>query len=353
MTLETAFKIVIDYLFKEELYNNTFDHILSEEYANVGIAISAGKVGSGNAWFVAISLGSAELVSEIQMLNLINQVRADPETIWAYTDLTQTEVNDPNILSELIYGEYKYKPLFFDSSLSAYAQAHSFYTLNEMYPEEALSETQTPLERYRYYKYEGEVVQEHDLKKLYSSTEKNDRSVYKFFLSWIEKELKDVSFPCSTVIFSKDFEDVGYNITFQSGEIYDYDVSVFSFILGKKETNTSNEENAVSNTDQTSKIYGVLFSDNDGDDLYAPGEELTQKTVIVYDDEMQEVETAVTDNAGHFSMKLKTNRQYSFVATIDDVLVKKEGVFITSDQFVKLFCSPPPSEDDLLTVDVQ
>ena len=353
MSRETAFKIVIDYLFKEELDSNTVNHILSEKYSYVGIAISAGKVGSANAWFVAISLGSAELVSEIQMLNLINQVRADPESIWEYTDSSPADVWGQN-LSELIYSEYKYKPLFFDASLSAYAQAHSFYKLNEMYPEEALSETQTPLERAKYYKYEGEVVQEHYLKKLYSSTEKNDRSVYKFFLSWIEKELKDVSSPCSTVVFSKDFEDVGYNITFQSGgEIYDYDVSAFSFVVGKKETNTSNEENADRNPDQISKIYGVLFSGNDVDDLYAPGEELIQKTVMAYDDEMQEVETAVTDNAGHFSMKLKTNRQYRFVATIDDVLVEKEGVFITSDQFVKLVYSPPPIEDDLLTVDIQ
>ena len=101
------------------------------------------------------------------------------------------------------------------------------------------------------------------------------------------------------------------------------------------------------------RYMGFLFSGNDVDDLYAPGEELIQKTVMAYDDEMQEVETAVTDNAGHFSMKLKTNRQYRFVATIDDVLVEKEGVFITSDQFVKLVYSPPPSEDDLLTVDIQ
>ena len=112
-------------------------------------------MGSGNAWFVSISLGSAELVSEIQMLNLINQVRADPKSIWEYTDSSPADVWDQN-LSELIYSEYKYKPLFFDASLSAYAQAHSFYKLNEMYPEEALSETQTPLERAKYYKYEGE-----------------------------------------------------------------------------------------------------------------------------------------------------------------------------------------------------
>jgi hypothetical protein len=339
MTREEAFKIVIDYLFKEELDNNTFDHILSEEYAYAGIAISAGKVGSGNAWFVAISLGSAERVSEIQMLNLINQVRDNPENIWEYTDLTQAEVNEPNILSELIYGDYKYNPLFFDASLSDSAKAHSFYTLNEVYQEEDLSETHTALERAKYYKYEGEAVQEFAVGK-YFLTEDDDRSVYKFFLSWIEKELKE-SPPCSAVVFSKNFQDLGSNIAFESGGgVYDYDISVLSFVVGKNEPTTSNDESSSSDNDEKVKIYGVLFSDNDGDGLYAPGEELIQKTVIAYDDAMQAVETAVTDNAGHFFMTLEPNRQYRFVATIDDVLVEKESVFITSDQFVKLVYAP-------------
>ena len=56
MPRDTACKITIDYLFKNELNTNTFDHILSEEYSSACIDISAGKVGSGNAWFVDIFL---------------------------------------------------------------------------------------------------------------------------------------------------------------------------------------------------------------------------------------------------------------------------------------------------------
>jgi len=102
-----------------------------------------------------------------------------------------------------------------------------------------------------------------------------------------------------------------------------------------------------------SRIYGVLFSDNDGDGLYAPGEELIQQTVTVYDGEMQEIETVVTDNAGHFSIKtLETNQQYSFTATIEEVQVR-EDIFITSDQFVKLVYAPLSLENNLLTIDLQ
>ena len=336
MTRETAFKIVIDYLFEEELDTNTFDHILSEKYAYAGIAISAGKVGSGNAWFVSIWLRSAELVSEIQMLNLINQVRDNPENIWEYKQLNKAQAFalNSNIIDLLLT---EYKPLFFDASLSASAREH-------------LSETQTDLEMYDYHGYQGEIVQASDVE-IRSLTEEDGRSVALLFESLLfSYELID--WPSSYVVFLRDVQDVGSNITYQSGD-NKIGSSVLSFVVGKNESTTSSDENIDSNNDEYSKIYGVLFSDNDGDGLYTPGEELIQKTVIAYDDEMQAVETAVTDNAGHFSMKLKTNRQYRFVATIDDVLVEKEGVFITSDQFVKLVYSPPLSEDDLLTVGIQ
>ena len=72
---------------------------------------------------------------------------------------------------------------------------------------------------------------------------------------------------------------------------------------------------------------------------------------------MQKTE-AVTDNAGHFFMRLEPNRQYHFVPAIEENVQvtwnENDGnYFITSDQFVKLVYSPPPSEDDLLTVGIQ
>jgi len=340
MPRDTAFKIVIEYLFKKELDANTFDHILSEEYSHAGIAISAGKVGSGNAWFVAIRLGSAELVSEIQMLNLINQVRADPKNILEYLEFDQTKASNLNAnISSLFDSDNVYKPLFFDASLSASAQAQSFYILNKMYPEEALSETQTALERAKYYEYEGEVVQEPFLY-AYSSPEENGLSVDSLFLWLIEKELEE--WPQSPVVFLTDFQDVGSSIAFLPDDEDEIDVSVLSFVVGKKDPNTSNDESSSGSDDdddEMSRIYGILFEDIDGDDLYAPGEELRQQTVTVYNAEMQEIETVVTDNAGHFSIPLKTNRQYSFTATIEDVPLTwyEDGLLITSDQFVKLF----------------
>jgi hypothetical protein len=234
-----------------------------------------------------------------------------------------------------------------------------------MYLEEALSETQTALERAKYYEYEGDVVQEPFLS-AYSSPEENGLSVDSLFLWLIQKELEE--WPDSPFAFLNDFQDVGSSIAFlPGGEIYDWDTSVLYFVVGKKDPNTSNDESSSSNNDndddddddddEMSRIYGILFEDIDGDDLYAPGEELRQQTVtasVYVDDvdEMQEYRSVVTDNAGHFSIPLKTNRQYNFTATItieeENVQVSWEGndgdYSITSDQFVKLVYvrSPAP-----------
>ncbi|WP_286817313.1 CAP domain-containing protein [Desulfobacter sp. UBA2225] len=347
MSRETAFKIVINYLFKKELDNESFDHILSKDYSSAGIAISAGKVGSGNAWFVAICLRSSELVSQIQMLNLINQVRHNPDNIWNYTSLNRAEayILNPNIVY-LGDRDNGYKPLFFDASLSASARARSAYELNGTYPQ-ALSEAQTDFERAAYYLYDGEFAQEYAarMKKINASTEENDPSVNEFFQWLIQKELE--SWPQSPVAFSVDFQDIGSNMAFQSsgisGEIYD--LWVLSFVVGKNGRNTIGDDNSTINTAQNPRIYGVLFADIDKDNLYDPGEEIGKQTVTAWVhtdgvEGMQEVkQVATTDNAGHFSMELEANRQYLFVATIGEVSVRQD-LFITSDQFVKLGYTP-------------
>lgn len=343
MSRETAFEIVIEYLFKTELDANRFGHILSEDYAYAGIAISAGKVGSGNAWFVSICLGSPDLVSEIQRLNMINDVRSDPNNIWKYkyngTKMNQADVFSRNSgIYDLFAG--KYEPIFFNADLSASA-----------------SQAETDPETDPYNGYEGEVVQDSGV--TIPCEEENSRSVDFLFFSLLYQELND--WPLGHVVFLNDIQDVGSNVTFQSGD-NDIGLTELSFVVGKNDQNTDNGENPDNNNDQA-RIYGLLFSDNDGDDLYAPGEELIQQdvTISVCVDDVggmpEIIETVRTDNAGHFSSTLEANRKYYFTAIIDGVPVSWEGNdgdhLITSDQFVKLVYKPTPPENDLLTVDLQ
>ncbi|EIM63399.1 hypothetical protein DespoDRAFT_01455 [Desulfobacter postgatei 2ac9] len=330
MSREEAFIIVINYLFKKELDNESFDHILSKDYSSAGIAISAGKVGSGNAWFVAICLRSAELVSEIQMLNLINDVRSNPNNIWTY-EYNGTKMNQADVFSlnsgicDLFAG--KYEPLFFNADLSVSA-----------------SQAETDPETGNCHGYEGEVVRS---EVAIRSEEEWSQPVEFLFFSLLFQEL--ASWPQGLVVFSNGIQDVGSSSTFQPGDgDGEIGFSILSFVVGKSNLNAGNNESAGSEDATTVRIYGLLFSDIDGKGLYAPGYELIKQTVKVYDDEMQEqeIQSAVTDNAGHFFMELPANQQYYFTATIDGVPVSWEGndgnYLITTDQFVKLTHTPTP-----------
>lgn len=337
MSREEAFIIVINYLFKKELDNESFDHILSKDYSSAGIAISAGKVGSGNAWFVAICLRSAELVSEIQMLNLINDVRSNPNNIWTYK-YNGTKMNPVDVFSrksdidDLFAG--KYEPLFFNADLSASA-----------------SQAKTDFETDPYNGYEGEVFQDSDVViPCVECAEEENQSVKFLFFSLLSQELD--RWPLGHVVFLNGIQDVGSSSTFQSEDgDGEKGSSILSFVVGKSNLNADNKESAGSEDPATVRIYGLLFSDHDGDRLYAPKEELIQKdvTISVYAEdvgEMREIETVRTDNAGHFFMELPANQQYDFRATIDGVTVRWEGndgnYLITTDQFVKLTHTPTP-----------
>jgi hypothetical protein len=322
MPVDTAFKIVVDNLFRKEIETNEFHYILSNTYSYAGIAISPGRLEDRvNAWFVAICLGSSELVSDIQMLNLVNQVRDDPWKILDYTRLNPAEAFTENQeVVHLFAGGFQ--PLFSDASLMASASAHSFYVLHGTYPE--LS-GETPLERAAFHGYAGDFVQEFALT-VPSLKEEGPASVGTLFSALIHRELK--VWPEGSAVFLNDFQHAGSSMSFQAGD--DIDISVLSLVTGEN----SHKD------DQMPRIYGLVFSDNDGNGLYSPGEEMIQQIVKVYDQDMQALENVVTDNAGHFSMTLDANKQYSFKTTIEDVPVSRE-IFIATDQFVQLIYPPP------------
>lgn len=319
MTQDAAFKIVIDYLLKKEIDAKVFDHILSEAYSHAGLAISAGNVGSGNAWFVAVSLRSSELTTEIQMLNLINQVRSNPEYIWEYRDFNREETlaQKPNLIDSLTSA---YTPFFFNAALSASA-----------------SKIEVDPESGAYHGYEGEIqVSKVGIPCL---AEEASRSVDFLFSALMHRELFD--WPRINVTFLKGVQDIGSSVAFQPGDKNKISTSVLSFVLGKTDQNAGCGNDCDHN--QTSRVYGVLFQDNDENGLYAPGEEILQEIVTAYDDDMEVVQTAVTDNAGHFSMALDSSRQYKFTATINGVAFSWDFPII-SGQFVKLAC--PASIDE-------
>lgn len=341
MPKNTAGKILVDYFFKKELDDNEFQYILSDTYYYAGFDMTSGIAEDGmNAWFFSISLGSLILKSEIQILNMINQVRSEPWTISSYVDRSLIEILSDNS-AVIETSRVQYPPVFFNSSLDSSADDNLFYLQHGIYPE-PLSITMSPLERSALRGYQGESVRKFGVPILY---EKDDSawSANDIFSYLMMNEIKPLQPP---MVFASEFQDAGLEIFVTSGE--DFDLLIFSLVTGSDVKNDEFEEGDVEEGDVeedeglTARVYGVLFSDNDGDTFYSAGEEIGKQTVTVYDEDLQEIKRVVSDNAGHFSVTLDSNKQYTFQAVLDTGPIT-EQLFISADQFVKLAYTPPPA----------
>ncbi|WP_139168962.1 hypothetical protein [Desulfobacula phenolica] len=325
MSSDIAGKIFIDYLFKQELENKNFQYILSSDYAYVGFSIKSGVTEAQmNAWFFTIRLGSSVLKSEGQVLNLINQVRSEPWKVQAYLDKELIEIfyENWNVFHSL---GREYSPLFFDSSLHLSAVAGSFYMLNGIYPEPLLF-PMTPSERSVHYGYNGPSVLE-SVVEVACEKDNTVACVNKIFSSLVLNEFK--AWPAGATVFSSEFQNAGLGISLCSEKEFDM-VLTLDVGIGVNDTD-----------EQNSRIYGILFWDNDENSLYTPGEEIARETVMVYDEDLNPLKSVVTNNAGHFSITLESNKNYFFSSEPEGSSVS-EKIFVATDKFVKLPCIPHP-----------
>lgn len=324
MPVRAACKIFIENLFKNELESKNFQHILSTEYVYAGTSITSGVTADHmNAWFCTLHLGSSVLTSEMQLLNMINQIRSEPLKIFEINDEIITVFRENSDKIELFRNEYK--PLFLNASLYAAARETSFSVFNGT-PIETL--INASMERSLYFGYDGQFLQASVVDATYEREDLNS-CVNILFSTLMLDEFK--SYPENSAVFLTDSRDVGPGIAFLQGEVFDN--AVFTIDVG-----VEIREDAVN----LSKIYGLLFLDKDGNSFYSPGEELAKEVVTVYDEELSLLKRVVTDNAGHFSLSLDLNKKYFFkFESVDSIgsSVTKE-LFISADQFVKLASSP-------------
>lgn len=365
MSADIAGQFFIDNLFKKELESKENQIILSDDYSWAGIAIEAGVTeDSMNAWFFTISLGSSMLRSEVQVLNLINQVRSEPSMVEEYinTDVIDNIVYDNWSTYHLVQGGYK--PLFLNSFLHKSAVSGSFYMLNETYPDSfplTVTAEMSPWEMSLYYGYSWDFLDESSVI-IVCAKDDSISCVNTIFSYLVLNELNNR--PDDAVIFSDTVQDAGPGLAVSSGE--NFDVVAFSLAVGSNIQENAVEldiqENAADldiqeDPGQTSRIYGILFLDSDGNNFYSPGEEIAKENVIVYDEEMNQIQSIVTDNAGHFSITLDSNKSYFFKAVLEGFSgvsedssgaledfygIETDKVFVDTDLFVKLVCTPLP-----------
>lgn len=319
MDMETALQVVVDNLFEREL-DPEFEgqkYILSSYFDLAGASLRSGttwdQTGRKNSCFITICFGSSLLKSEVQVLNMINQVRAEPRKANNYILFNLNSLIQENF--DVIHAFLgTYKPLFLDKTLQK-----KYGTLFNNTTTDYLSQALT-------YGYTGVEVNKSSTIEIFPKTDSNSFAIL-IFSYLILDELK--AYPEKKIIFNPDFNDAGLAVFYINGAIYDF----------AKLTVTAG--NTIKENSSCSKIYGLIYNDIDGNGVYAPGEGAAGQTVVVYNKEtFEKVETAITDNAGHFSTSLLNQKEYIIETGTGETKAGKD-IYLDMDQFFELNISSP------------
>lgn len=313
MDMETALQIVINNLFEQELAPDFQGqrYILSSDFDLAGASLREGvtwdQTGRKNSYFITICFGSSLLKSEVQVLNMINQLRSNPLKINNYILFSLSDLISENF--NAIYALFEtYQPLFLDMKLQKCAKA-------------VLEENANCLDQALYYGYDGVDVDESSVIEIFPKTDSNSFAAW-IFSSLILDELK--AYPEKEVVFNPDFNEAGVAILFVSGAVYDF--AKLTLITGSK----------IVEDLSYSKIYGLIYNDIDENGVYAPGEGVAGETVIIYDKEtLEKVKTVITDNTGHFSISLLNQKEYTIETGTGETKAVKD-IYLDQDQFFEL-----------------
>jgi len=329
--METAGTLFVRNLFTNELDTGEFRFILSSEFKHAGVAMDPGVLGGRNTWFSTLVLGSAARVSDIQLLNLINQVRAKPELVEKFvsTDLLHLFQQNWRIY---YLPHLRFQPVFFDDLLYECARAdvmtpdmpdtdqQSMPVLEDVYPGELFHATTVAAS------WEN-MAEARPVTDLFSALLVNE------FATW----------PYDAVIFSNHYKEAGTIISLAAGDPTDSTTSPGTGVHPGTGTASVCAGTGVTGSapdTESPRIYGIVFADDNDDAIYAPGEELPGETVAVYDIHRNQVAEMASDNAGHFTVTL-TPGQYWFEAIKAEEVVRR-FIDIDKNYFVKMGFSPKP-----------
>jgi len=319
MDMETALQLVVNNLLKQEL-DQEFEgqkYILSSDFDIAGASLRGGvtwdQTGRKNSYFITICFGSSLLKSEVQVLNMINQVRAEPQKANNYILFNLHPLIQENF--DVIHAfPGTYKPLFLDKTLQKYGTVFNNNTTTD-YLSQALA-----------YDYAGVEIDKSSTIEIFPKTD-SDSFAIRIFSSLILEELE--SYPEKKVVFNPDFNDAGVAVFYVNGDTYDF----------AKLTVTAG--NTIKEDLSYSKIYALIYKDIDENGVYAPGEGAAGQSVVVYDKEtFEKVETVITDNAGHFSISLLNQKEYIIETGTGETKAGK-NIYLDMDLFFEMNISSP------------
>jgi hypothetical protein len=325
MPAEFACKIIVVNQLKQELDPNRIGklYLLNPGFDSVGVSVRGGVQSVDgvrkNAYFATMSFASSRLKSEVQVLNMINQVRRDPMDLLVYLNLTFREgiTKSPNLVYPLFS---QFEPFIDSPSIHGSAQNYSKHIawnggVN------ALLQGDSSLMPAVNSGYAGVLLKEVVSEAVHPYGDETPIASQIFSLM-MQKEFN--ALPEDSVVFFRVGADAGVGISFVHGS--EYMLSIATLDVGKPVV----DESIVP---VESKVYGVVYSDRDGNGIYSPGEEAEHASVIVYRKMDGCIMKKITaDNAGHFSMNVPANQEYRVDVSSGGTMVSLE-VLLDRDSF--------------------
>jgi hypothetical protein len=263
------------------------------------------------------------------MLNLINQIRANPSLVQSYLDADFMEIIQQNP-SIYFLPMLALSPVFPNSLLNEWARTDAAEGTPADDDDGSKESESVDLRQL----YPGDFLQTATVGTFWQDPG-GARPVTDLFFALLRSEL--ATWPLNAVVFSNQYTEAGAALSVDiDGEIGSGILSVYA---GSKILEPESETAL-----PVSRIYGIVFSDQDGDRLYRTGQELAGQTITVYDEYQNPVTSAVSDNAGQFSLALESGRHWVVTTRTGEQTVSQPFIPTAGqDLFVKLAVPPEPT----------
>jgi len=356
MPSDFAWEIIIRNQFEQEIKPDRVEpiYILNPGFDSVGIAVRGGVHPNSdgeikNAYFATIWLASSRLKSEVQVFNMVNQVRSNPHGIELYRGKSLLELvhNNLDLLSEW---SRPCPPLMDSSTLHKYARDYSRQIVNPG-EEPFFASDSTPSSRALEMGYEGSKFAETYTTLLPVKVTSGEIAAM-VFSSLVDEEFKNLS--DRKAIFFLDTGHGGLGISFAGGAEGQEEIS-FSSVLcagipNKDPLDGEKDPSVDGNAHPQAGIYGVVYSDrdenglvypdNNGNKIYSPGEDIEGASIaVIRKSDGITVSRVYTDRAGHFSMSLDVGEEYRFEISAGELSVPLE-MLVDKDLFLPVNLFP-------------
>ncbi len=275
---EVAVNRIFANMFRDELdpSGSPLQNILSPDITDVGASVGGGLYHfngyAGNVYLAACDFGASPELYELQILNLINQVRATPRPVLAQLGIRFNEGDFPELAP--VFARGGLAPLWFEPALyrSADILVKDMFANNHFNPRTA--DGRTVYMRARDEGYDAETIAESRMRIVTCDYEVcPSETVERFFQRLVDRAFRDDPAQREQHLFSDAAADAGIRI--MAGTQPEY-----GWICGDN-LNIMAADFGVLPEYADPALMGVIYTDDNGNGLYDIGEELADAGITV------------------------------------------------------------------------